>query len=112
MSKEKYFLESKKTDNFVELIKDRDDNIWINKYYVDNSEYDSILEFCNILKHAFETAKQNGGKYHSQYVNKTDFKIIDDRWEIISELNNIYHMQCSIDDAPTCVIEAFFDGHV
>ena len=113
MTAEKYFLESKKTDNFVELSKDKDDNVWMEKYHIDNSDYDSTLEFCNMLKNAFETAKNKGGQFHSQYVNKDawdEFLKKDDRWDIVSECDGVYHIQCDIDDAPMCIIEAFFDN--
>jgi hypothetical protein len=108
---EKYFFESKKSDNFIELRKDNEGNIWIEKYYIDKREYDYILEFCQIINNAFETIKNRGGKMHSQYVSRDDWNNFlknDDRWELIQECDDeINYISCDIDVASKCIIDAF-----
>jgi len=110
---ENYFFESKKSDNFIELFKDADENIWIKKYHIDKSNYDSTLEFCKIIDNAFDTIKSRGGKMHSQYVDKNDwydFLRKDDRWDLVKKCDDeIYHISCDIDDAPQCILEAFMN---
>lgn len=108
---ENYFFESKKSDNFIELRKEIDGNIWIEKYHIDRSEYDNILEFCEMINNAFETIKNRGGKYHSQYVNRDDwdnFLKSDERWDLVEKFeNDINFISCDIDDASKCIIRAF-----
>jgi hypothetical protein len=108
---EEYFFESKKSDNFIKLLKDKDNIIWIEKYNVDNTTYDFILEFCEMIKNAFQTAKNRGGEMHSQFVSKLDWEnylVNDDRWDLLTESDDeIMHIQCDIDDAPLCIIESF-----
>lgn len=108
---ENYFFESKKSDNFIELYKDTEGTIWIEKYHIDRSEYEFILEFCKIIDNAFETIKSRGGKVHSQYVSREDWNDLlknDDRWELIKECDDeINFISCDINDAPKCIIDAF-----
>jgi hypothetical protein len=108
---EKYFFESKKSDSFIELKKDIYETIWIDKYYIDESAYEYILEFCEIINNAFETTKNRGGKFHSQFISRDDWNNFlknDDRWELVKECENeINLISCDIDDAAKCIIDAF-----
>lgn len=110
---QRYFLESRKTDNIVELLKDENQAVWMEKYYVDKSTIESAEEFRDMLQNAFDAAKKNGGEIHSQYVHKDEWNAFlrnDDRWELIQECDeDINHIACDIDDAPGCIIKVFLD---
>jgi hypothetical protein len=110
-----YFFEDKDSENLVKLFKDRDNIVWIEKYYVDKTNKDSILKFCDMLKKAFEIAQKEGGEYHSQHVNKEEWEEFlnsDERWELIEKLkDDIVHIQCDINDAAGCIIDGFIGFH-
>jgi hypothetical protein len=109
------FMYSKKTENIVELLKDENQMVWIQRYYIDNSTIESVEEFCEILKKAFEESEKIGGKIHAQYIHKNEWDIFlnkDDRWEFIEEYDdNIIHIECDINDAPDCIIKIFLNKY-
>jgi hypothetical protein len=106
-----YFFEDKNSENLVKLFKDKNNVVWIKNYYVDKTNKETILIFCNMLKNAFETAQKEGGEYHSQHISREEWEEYlqtDERWELIENLeNNIVHIQCDINDAVGCVMEGF-----
>jgi hypothetical protein len=108
---QKYFFESKNSDNYLELFKDNNNSVWVDKMHIDSSKYDFILEFCTMINNAFQSAKDKGAINHHQYVSIDDWDEYlknDDRWDIVKECeNNIYLIMCDIDDAPKCIIDAF-----
>jgi hypothetical protein len=108
---EKIFsFESKESENMIKLIKDKENIVWIDKYHIDNSSYDYIKEFWEMIVDAFQDAKEKGGEFHSQYISKDIWDGIlntDDRWDVIEKKDDLIHIQCDIDDAAGCVIDAF-----
>lgn len=105
-----YFYESKESENIIRLIKDKENIVWIDNYYIDKSKYEYIIEFCKMLTNAFNEIKEKGGEFHSQYVDKIEWETHlknDDRWDLIEIKDDIVHIQCDINEAAECVIEAF-----
>lgn len=106
-----YFFESKKTDNFVRIKNYNSNTVEIINYHVDGDEYDNILEFCELLKHAIEQAEKDGYEYFMQHVDKIEWNENlkkNDKWELICEDENSCKIVCCISDAAECVINAFF----
>lgn len=111
LKQNEYFYESNESDNLIKLFKDTENNVWIENYFIDKSKNEFIFEFCRMIQNAFKKAQEEGGEYHSQYVELEEWENFlksDERWELIEKLpNNIIHIQCDINDAAGCVIEAF-----
>jgi hypothetical protein len=109
----KYFFESDKSDNFLELVHDDKNNVWIEKHYVDGNSYESILEFCKMVADAFESMIEKGAEHYNQYTNKIEWENNlnkDDRWDLIQQFdNNVVLIQCDINDAAGCIIESFME---
>lgn len=106
-----YFFESKKTDNFVKIIANNDVAEMVN-YHIDDECYENILEFCDILKCAFEKIKEDGYTNFCQYVDINEWHDNlkkDDRWEFIFEDESCCKIMSDISDAPSCIIDGFFN---
>jgi hypothetical protein len=106
----KYFIEGKTTENFIELLMDDENAVWLEKYYIDVSSKESIAEFHKLIDAVFVEAKNEGGEVYCQYVTNEDwdaFLNIDDRWEVIQKVDDTVHIICDINDAPNCILDAF-----
>jgi hypothetical protein len=104
-----YFFESKKTDNFVKIIAN-DNIVEIENYHIDGDSYENMLEFCDILKCAFDKAKADGFTYFCQYVDVNEWcdnLKKDDRWELINENKSYCKIMSDISDAPSCIMNGF-----
>lgn len=102
-----YFLESKKTDNFVRVKSVNQNTVEIVNYYIDN---DDAIEFCELIKCALNQAEKDGYEYFIQCVDKFEWNENlknNDMWEIIKEEEDFLTISCSISDAPQCILIAF-----
>lgn len=102
-------FDSEKSDNFIELSKDDENIVWMEKYYIDRSTDQHIKEFCQLMIDAFKSMKMQNCYIHRQFITMNDLYLLenDDRWEFIDQANDTFLIECDIDDAPNCIIEAF-----
>jgi hypothetical protein len=106
-------FEGKNNNNYIELYIDDDNIVWIERYYIDKSSDECIKEFCKKLCEKFdETKTKKNALFHRQYILKEEFHQFDflqndERWEVVGDDNDCLLIECDIDDAPKCIIEAF-----
>lgn len=90
------------TENFIEFKIDGD-CAWIEKYYIDP---DNGKLFMMLLKESFIKMKENGCKFHMQYVSidewENGIKNIEG-WSIDSVSDDSILIKCDIDMAPICI---------
>jgi len=104
-------FDSELSNGFVELYFEIP-YVQISRYFIDAYDHATIVDFCHIIKKAFDTSIEIGCKYHEQTINNDDmFKIINnDEWTVISKKDDHCVIQCDIYDASRLVIESFI-GH-
>jgi len=92
---------------------DSDKTVWIEKHHIDpDKNFYNFNEFCKMIYNGFEELKKRGALSHKQYVSKTEYQECeflsgDDRWELVNDDENVVLIECDIDDAAKCIIEAF-----
>jgi hypothetical protein len=106
-------FEGKNNNNYIKLCIDNDHIVWIERYYIDKSNDENIKEFCEKLCEIFNEMKiKKNASFHRQHILREeylqlDFLQNDERWDVVNEDNEYMLIECSIDDAPKCIIEAF-----
>lgn len=101
--KSNYFFESNKSNNMLKLIKNNENKMWIDEYFIDKSKKEFTDEFFDMLKMAFEKAKKDGIKCFAQLVSKKEWEIYfkeNKNWVFIKDISkdNI-EIQCDIENA-------------
>lgn len=108
-----YIFKGKDNKNYIKLYVDNNNVVWIDQYYIDDSNEEYIKEFCIKICEGFNEMKtKKNALTHRQYISKIEFNKYeflqnDDRWELVDDVEEYLLMECDINDAPKCIIEAF-----
>jgi hypothetical protein len=122
METERDFIKiySDNNSSYIVAYVDEDNVTWIEKYYIDETatnedEYKYTLEeFSDMMIRCFSEAKKKGSEIYRQCITRHEYESIDflkndDRWDYIEKNEHYCVMECDIDDAAKCVIEAFMN---
>ena len=94
-------------DNIIRFTCENSDNI-INYELINNIcvmidiyiDYNNIKLFFALLKFSINSLKDNNITQLQQYINKSDYDLLDkNKWQIVKDDNNILLIQCEINDA-------------
>jgi len=103
-----FTFENEETDNII-VFKKLDNIVFIERYFINPL---NCVDFVMLIKNAFNNMEQNGCDALRQYIELNEWKKntqIFDEWDVIEQDDKFILLECDIENAPICLINAFMN---